>query len=209
VAISMIVYSGPSVIAVHPDVPAKNLAELIALAKAQPGKLSYAVDISSGLSVTSAKLFTKSAGIQMIEVPYKASSQAMADVTSGQVQAVVGSTVMIRTSASAGKVRRLAISSEKRFPGLDDLPTVSETLPGVHLDGFYVLVAPTGTPAAIVQRVNREMDMILKDPAISNRLLEFGLATNGAGTPESTEEFLRVERDRWGRVIKDLGIEKQ
>ena len=209
VAISMIVTSGPSVIAVHPDVPAKTLAELIALAKSKPGALSYGVDVSSGLAVTAGRLFTKSAGIQMTEVSYKAGSQAMIDVMAGQVQAVVGSAAMIRTAANSGKVRRLAISSDRRFPGLDDLPTMAETLPGVALDGFFALVAPTGTPAVAIRTLNREMDAILKDPVIVNRLLDFGLATTGAGTPESTDEFLRVERDRWGRVIRELGIEKQ
>jgi tripartite-type tricarboxylate transporter receptor subunit TctC len=207
--VGTIVYSGPTVISVHPGVPASTLAELIALAKAQPGKLSYSVDVSSGLSVNVGRLFTKLAEVQIVEIAYKSTSQSVMDAVAGVVQVHVGSVASARTFANAGKLRRLAISSEKRFPGLEDLPTIAETVPGAILDGFYVMVAPAGTPDPIVQRLNRELDMILTDASVAAKLLDFGLATAGAGTPQSTGEYLRVERERWREVTRMLGMEPQ
>ena len=207
--VATIVNSGPTVISVHPSVPANTLADLIALARAQPGKLSYSVDVSSGLSVNVGRLFTKLADVSIVEVAYKSTAQSVTDAVSGVVQVHVGSVASARTFANSGKLRRLAISSEKRFPGLEDLPTMAETVPGLILDGFFVMVAPAGTPDAIVQRLNRELDVILTDAAIGAKLLEFGLATAGAGTPQSTGEYLRVERERWRQATRLLGTEPQ
>jgi tripartite-type tricarboxylate transporter receptor subunit TctC len=109
----------------------------------------------------------------------------------------------------AGKVRPIAITSKTRFRGLPDLPAVSETLPGIAIDGFFGIVAPAGTPADIVARLNREIAEYLKGPEIQQRLISFGLATEGAGTPESTAQFIREEQDRWRALAQELGVEPQ
>jgi len=103
----------------------------------------------------------------------------------------------------------LAIASERRFPAQPDLPTVSETIPGFRIDGWFVLVAPTGVPVAIVQAMNEAVNQFLKDPEIATRLQGMGLATSGAGTPESTGNFIRAELARWRDIAKELDIQPQ
>jgi tripartite-type tricarboxylate transporter receptor subunit TctC len=109
----------------------------------------------------------------------------------------------------AGKIRRLAISSSQRFPPLPELPAINETVPGVTMDGWFVLVGPAGLPADIVARMNREVGEFLKGDAIKERLAGFGLATSGAGTPQSTGEFIAREQKKWRALAQELNIEPQ
>ena len=109
----------------------------------------------------------------------------------------------------SGAVRRLAITSGKRFPGLPELPSLSETVPGLVIDGFFAIVAPAGTPSDAVARLNREIDRYLADPAVQKRLLTLGLATAGGGTPESSAQTIRREQDSWRAIGKELGVEPQ
>jgi tripartite-type tricarboxylate transporter receptor subunit TctC len=108
-----------------------------------------------------------------------------------------------------GKVRRITITSKTRFRGLPDLPAVSETLSGIAVDGFFAIVAPAGTPADIVARLNREIAEYLKSPEIQQRLISFGLATEGAGTPAGTAQFIRNEQDHWRALAQELDVEPQ
>jgi tripartite-type tricarboxylate transporter receptor subunit TctC len=134
--VAMVCDSGPFVVAVHPDLPVKTLAELIAYAKAQPGKLSYAVDASSGFGVVAGKLMNKRAAMEMVEVPYRATAQMLQDAVMGTVQLMISSVAASDAFVKAGKLRRIAISSNRRFPGMEDLPTIGETLPGFVVDGW-------------------------------------------------------------------------
>jgi tripartite-type tricarboxylate transporter receptor subunit TctC len=109
----------------------------------------------------------------------------------------------------AGKVRRIAITSGKRFPGLPDLPSLRETIPGIVMDGFFAIVAPAGTPAEVVARLNREIGQYLKGPEIQERLMAIGLATEGGGTPETTALAIRNEQEQWQAFGKELGVEPQ
>ncbi len=208
-AVAIVVDSGPFIISVHPDVPAQNLAELIALAKAQPGKLSYAVDVSSGYGVVLGQWFNKIAGTRIEEISYKSSAQAMQDSVAGRTQVVISSVPAARPFTSSGRLRALAISSVKRFPTLETLPTMGETIAGFQLVGWFALMVPTGTPAPIIERLNREVDLILKDDELVQRMLAVGLGASGAGTPQSANEFVRAERERWARIAKDIGIQPQ
>jgi tripartite-type tricarboxylate transporter receptor subunit TctC len=131
------------------------------------------------------------------------------DVASGINQVMISSIAAARSVVDAGKVRPIAITSQMRFRGLPDLPAVSETLPGIAIDGFFAIVAPAGTPADIVARLNREIAAYLKGPEIQQRLISFGLATEGAGTPESTAQFIHMEQDRWRALAQELGVEPQ
>jgi tripartite-type tricarboxylate transporter receptor subunit TctC len=182
-AVAMVCDSGPFVVAVHPDLPAKTLAELIAYAKAQSGKLSYAVDASSGFGVVAGKLMNKRAGMEMVEVPYRATAQMLQDVATGTIQLMVSSVAASDAFVKAGKLRRIAISSERRFPGMEDLPTIGETLPGFVVDGWFAVVAPAGTPAPIVARLNQEIAHFLEHPAMRQRIL----GTERLGQPGSDD----------------------
>ena len=114
-----------------------------------------------------------------------------------------------RAVVDAGKVRRLAVTSAVRFPGLPELPSLSETVPGVVMNGWFAVVTPAGTPADVVQKLNRDIDRFLEGKEIQQRLLTFGLATDGAGTPESTARFIAQEQKNWLALAKELNVEAQ
>ena len=207
--VAMVVDFGPQMLSVNIDLPVKTVAELIAYAKAHPGKLSYAVDVTAGAAPIAARLFNKRGELGMVEVPYRSAAQMVQDVASGTIPVLISSMAASNAMVQAGKIRRLAISSTKRFPPLPDLPTINETVPGVTMDGWFVLVAPAGTPADVVQRMNREVGEFLKGEQIVQRLAGFGLATSGAGTPQSTGEFIAREQEKWRALALELKIERQ
>ena len=186
--------SGAIAIAVPPDLPVKNLPELIALARAQPGKMSYGADGSLGPII--GQYFTKTAGIEI-------------DAAQGRTQAVFGSIAALETYRRSGRLKVLAVGTANRFPGLDDIPTFSETLPGFRAGGTGILMTPTGTPAAIIARMQRELDPIVRNPEYQQRLLSFGFTSSNAGTPESIAEFIRGERELWEKIVKTVGLQRQ
>ena len=145
--------------------------EFFAYAKANRGKLSVAFDTTAGAAAFAAKLLNRRADLGLIEVPYRSAAQMSQDVASGVTQVLVSSVAAANAVVQSGKVRRIAIMSEKRFPGLPDLPSLSETMPGMVMDGWFGVVAPAGTPADIVARLNREIGEYLKGPEIQKRLL--------------------------------------
>src|SRR5262249_39060903 len=124
-------------------------------------------------------------------------------------QIMMSSIAAANAVVEAGKVRRLAVTSERRFPGLPDLPSVSETVPGVVMNGWFAVVAPVGTPTEIVARLNREIAEFLKSSDIEQGVLALGLATDGAGTPASTAEHIGREQERWRGIARELAIEPQ
>jgi tripartite-type tricarboxylate transporter receptor subunit TctC len=208
-AVAMVCNSGPFVVVVTPGLPVKSLPELIAYGKANPGKLSYAVDATSGFGMVAGKLLNKRSNLGMVEVPYRATAQMLQDLAVGTVSVAISTVAPTEGFAKAGKLRRIAITSEKRFPGLDDLPAVGETLPQFVIDGWFAVVAPAGTPPEIVRRLNQEIDPFLKRDDIRQRLRSFGLATTGAGTPESTAAFIRGEQERWRGLARELDLQPQ
>ena len=207
--VAVVVDFGPQILSVNADLPVKSVPELIAHAKANPGKLSYAVDVTAGAAPIAARLFNKRGDLGMVEVPYRSAAQMMQDVASGTVPVLISSMAASNAMVQAGKIRRLAISSTNRFPPLPDLPAINETVPGVNMDGWFVVVAPTGTPAEAVQRMNREIGEFLKGDQIKERLAGFGLATSGAGTPQSTGAFIAREQEKWRALAVELKIEPQ
>ena len=208
-AVAMVCDQGPMVVTVNLDLPVKTVPELIAYGKANSGKLSYAVDATSGFGVAAGRLLNKRGQIGMVEIPYRSSPQMALDTMAGVTQLMVGSMPPVAGAVKAGKLRWIAVSSEQRFPGLDDLPTVAETLPGFRIDGWFVVVAPAGTPAPILQRLNRQIDAVFKSAEIRQRALGFGLVVSDAGTPESTMAFIRSEQERWRSLVQELGMEAQ
>ncbi len=209
VAIAMVCSLGPQMLSVNAALPAKSVPEFFAYAKANRGKLSIAFDNTAGAAPFAAKLLNRRADLGLVEVPYRATAQMTQDAASGVVQVLMSSIAAARAMVEAGKLRRLAVTSAARFPALPDLPSIAEFAPGVVMNGWFAVVAPTGTPAAVVTRVNREIDAFLKGPGIQERLYTFGLATEGAGTPESTAAFIRAEQAEWRKLAKELGVEAQ
>jgi tripartite-type tricarboxylate transporter receptor subunit TctC len=208
-AVAMISDRGPFTISVQPNLPIRTLAELITYANKNPGTFSYGVDSSSGIAVVLGRILGKRGMIDWVQVPYKSTPQMLQDTTAGVTQASISSTGATLPLASGGKLRIIAISSDRRFPGLDDLPTIGETIPGVSMDGWFAIVAPARTPAPIVERLNKEIDLALKDTEFASRMTAMGLASSGAGTPKSTNEFIQAEIERWRGLVKELDIQPQ
>jgi tripartite-type tricarboxylate transporter receptor subunit TctC len=200
---------GPQMVSVNSDVPAHSVPELIAYAKQNRGKLSMAFDVTAGAAGVAARLFNKRADLGLIEVPYRSAAQMAQDAASGVNPVLMSSIAAANAVVQSGKVRRLAVTSAQRFPGLPDLPALNETLPGVVVDGWFGVVAPAGTPPEIVAKVNREIGEFLKGPEIQQRLYTFGLATAGAGTPESTGQFIREMQEHWRALARELDIQPQ
>jgi tripartite-type tricarboxylate transporter receptor subunit TctC len=194
--------------AVHPDVAAKSIPELIALAKAQPGKLTYATG-SVGVLGIPGEWFNKVAGTDILAVPYRNSPQMLQDLVAGTTPMVITTIGVLAPLKEAGRVRVLAVTSAERFPGWPDVPAVGETLPGYHVVGIGILVAPAATRPEIVRRLNRETDRIMREPDVVQQLHTLGMTNSGAGTPESVAEFMRVERKNLDHVLDSLDIKPQ
>jgi tripartite-type tricarboxylate transporter receptor subunit TctC len=207
--VAMVCSLGPQMLSVHSALPVHTLSEFLAYAKANRGKLSMAFDTTAGAAAFAAKLLNKRADLGLVEVPYRSAAQMAQDTAAGTTEVMVSSIAAANAVVQAGKVRRIAVTSVKRFPALPDLPSVSEAVPGVVMNGWFAVVAPAGVSAPIVARLNREIDAYLQGPLIQQRLLAFGLATEGAGTPETTGQFVRAEQESWRAVAKELEIEAQ
>jgi tripartite-type tricarboxylate transporter receptor subunit TctC len=208
-AVAMICSLGPQMLSVNAEIPAKTVPEFIAYAKANRGKLSMGFDNTAGAAAFAAKLFNRRADVGLVEVPYRSAAQMTQDAAGGTTQVMISSIAAARPVVDAGKVRRLAVTSAVRFPGLPDLPSVSETVPGVVMNGWFAVVAPAGTPPDVVRRLNQDIGQFLKGQEIQQKLLTFGLATEGAGTPESTAQFIRQEQESWVALAKELNVEPQ
>ncbi|MSQ51260.1 MAG: tripartite tricarboxylate transporter substrate binding protein [Betaproteobacteria bacterium] len=207
IPVANVIDSAPFVVAVHPDLPVRTYPELVSHAKANPGKLS--VGITIGISDILARWMNHSAGTDIVRIPYKINPQATQDAVSGQIQVLLISLPSIDSFVRAGKLRVIAVSSSRRFPSLPDTPTVAETYPGLVIEGWLFLVAPTGTPGDIVQRMNREVDRIVRDPEVVQRIRSFGFSASDAMTAASINERVREERGRWKRIAQDLKLQPQ
>lgn len=208
VPVAMIAKS-PMVVAVNPEVPAKTLAELVALEKSQPGRLAAANEGAKTFSGMMSQMLNKTAGIRLLQVPYTGVSPAIQDTIAGRTQVVLVSSAALLPFLKRGDLRPLAVSAGKRVRGIEDVPTLAETYPGFEYVGWFALLAPAGSPANAVQRMNREMDRVLADPEVAQRLYDLGLVNEGAGTPESLSDFLRAERERWARLVKEIGLQPE
>jgi tripartite-type tricarboxylate transporter receptor subunit TctC len=206
--VAIIYDSSAFAFAVHPGLPAKSIPELIALAKAQPGKLSYGTGSVGVLSVPGAWL-NKVAGTNIVAVPYRSAPQMMQDAVAGTMPMIITTIGVVAPLKESGQLRTLAVTSAERFPGWPDVPTVAETLPGYKIVGIGILVAPAATDREIVQRLNREIDRIVREPDVVELLHTLGMTNSGAGTPESVAEFMRVERENLDRMLNGLNITPQ
>ena len=201
--------SAPFVIAVHPALPVQTFPELVALARSQPGKLAIANQGARSLGGMISQALNVNAGIQLLQVPYNAPAVAIQDTLSGRTQAVMLSVGVLTPFLKRGDLRPLAVTGASRIAGLEQVPAVAETIKGFEYNGWYALLAPAGAPAAILRKINRDLDRVLADPDIVHRLREFGIYAEAAGTPEALGRFLQDERQRWSRTVREIGIEPE
>jgi tripartite-type tricarboxylate transporter receptor subunit TctC len=197
----------PLVVSVIPASPIKSLPDLLARAKAAPGKLSYAMSPGS-LVHLAGEWINSEAGTVMLAIPYRGSSAALVDVMSGRIDVLIETATAAFGQIRGGKIRPLAVSSAVRHPALPDVPTISETLPGVEFTSWLGLALPAGTPRAIIDRLNAEIRAIVELPDVRSRIAELG----GVPMPSTPEEMrARVEREiaRWTRLVEIKNIEKQ
>jgi tripartite-type tricarboxylate transporter receptor subunit TctC len=204
--ISMVA-QGYQILVVNPSFPAKTVPELVALAKARPGTLNFASGGKGSPLQLVAELFKISAGIDMLHIPYKGSSPAAAAVIAGETQMVFGGVVSSLPFIKSGRLRALAVTSPKRLDVLPDMPTLVELgYPGVEASSWYGLFAPAGTPPAIIERLNREMVALGKNPEHREQLARQGQEAVYS-TPEELARYVKSESDKWARVIKTAHIE--
>jgi len=196
----------PNVLAVHPSLPARTVKELIAIAKAKPGTLAFASNGAGTLSHLTAALFMQQARIEMLHVPYKSASPAVIAAAAGEVPVIFSAYPSVSTQIQAGKLRGLAVTSAKRIAAAPALPTIAEAaLPGFESTQWWGFYAPAGTPADIVSRLNREMNLILATADTRKRLAAEGAEPAG-GSPADLGAYHRADYERWEKVIRAAGI---
>ena len=201
-----VVANTPGVLAVHPSVPAKTVHELIALAKSKPGKMTYASSGNGNFQHLVAELFKGKVGIDVLHVPYKGSAPALADAVSGQVDMVFDVVPSAAPLVQAGKLRGLAVTTLQRSELLPEVPTLDEQgITGFDSSSWYALVAPTGTPPAILNRLSIEVTKMVKTPEMRAELLKLGAAPVG-NSPAEAKAFIDAEAARWGALIRANGI---
>ena len=195
----------PNVLVVNPTVPAKTVAELIALAKEKPGTINFASS-GNGTSIhLSGELFKLLAGVQIAHVPYKGSAPALTDLIGGQVQIMFDNLPSALPHIKGGKLRALAVTSSKRAPALPDLPTIAESgVAGFEASSWFGILAPAATPRDIVQRINAEANKALHAPDMREKLLAQGAEAVG-NSPEFFADTIRTETVKWAKVVKDSG----
>jgi tripartite-type tricarboxylate transporter receptor subunit TctC len=197
------------VLLVHPSVPARSVHELIALAKAQPGRLNYASSGNGSSFHLGMELFKRLAGVDMVHVPFKGSALSVNAMLAGEVQVMLNGTVNGLPLAKSGKLRALAVTGARRSPLAPELPTVAESgLPGYEMSGWFGTVAPAGTPAAVIARLNAEYVRALHAPEVRTRLEGFGLDIVG-DTPEDMARRMREDGRRLARVIRESGAKQE
>lgn len=196
----------PFVLDVHPGVPARNIAELVAYAKANPGKLNFGSAGIGNSAHLSAELFMRAAGISMVHVPYKGNSLAMTDLIAGQIQVLFDPVQTSLPQIRGGKVRPLAVTSKSRFSHLPEVPTVAESgYPTYEFTVWYAFLAPAGTPAPVVARLNAEINRILRDTVMKERFAAQG-ADLAESTPEDCAAFVRRDLPFWGKMFAEIGV---
>jgi len=195
----------PFALIANPELNVNTLAELIALAKVNPGKLAFASPGPRTLPGMLGETLKIRAGVSLLQVPYK----GVQDTIAGRIQLAIQGIPAIAAVVQRGQLRALAVSSPRRIPELPEVATFSETLPGFEFNGWFAVVAPTGTPRAPIERMNLEFNRILLDGVMEQRLRALGLYTEGTGAPEEIDAFLESERAFWSRVVRELKIEPE
>jgi tripartite-type tricarboxylate transporter receptor subunit TctC len=197
--------SQPNVIVVAPSFAGNSVRDLVALAKAKPGELTFASPGAGSAPHLSAEMFQHAAGIRMVHVPYKGIPPAVTDVVGGRVTMLFTTTISAAPHIKSGRLRAVAITSAKRQASMPDVPTVGETVPGYHAEAFQGMVVPAGVPQVIVNKLSAEVANIVKSPEIAQRFQLDGAEPVGS-TPQEFAAFLKAEMQKWSQVIREAGI---
>jgi len=201
--ISMVA-SSAMILVVHPSLPASNVKELIALARAKPGAVTYASSGSGSTAHLSGELFKNMAKIDLLHVPYKGAAPALTDLVGGQVQSMITGVSSTLPYVKAGRLKALGVSSEKRQPLLPDVPSIAEQLPGYEVNTWYGVFAPAGAPRPLVDKLNRTLVQIFGTPDAQARLAAVG-ADAHTNTPDQFAQAIARERAKWAKIVKESG----
>ncbi len=204
-----LVSASPYVVTANPQVQASNVRELIALARANPGKLTYASSGTGAASHLSAELFKSMAQIDLLHVPYKGTGQAVTDLLAGQVDLLFAPSQAVIQHVKAGKLKALASTGARRTETLPDLPTVAESgLPGYEAVGWFGLLAPAATPKPVVDKLSADANRALTDQEVRSRMQALGADPSG-NTPEEFARFIREDQAKWGKLMREAGIKPE
>jgi tripartite-type tricarboxylate transporter receptor subunit TctC len=198
----------PLLLAVHPSVPAKTVPELVDWTKANPDKAVYASSGPGSSLHMAAELFMSMTKTKMQHVPYKGSSAAHPDLLAGRTAMIFDTITAVRGHVKSGAVRGIAVTTAKRSSAMPELPTIAESLPGYDASTWGGILAPAGTPKDVVARLNSAINAALKMEDVRARLMGAGIEIQG-GTPEAFAEVIRIEVDKWGRIVKEAGIQPE
>ncbi len=195
----------PLIMEVNPSVPAKTVPEFIAYAKANPGKINMASAGVGGPQFLAGELFKSMTGLNIVHVPYRGSTPAITDLLAGQVQLMFDVTPTALPQIRTGRLRALAVTMKSRLAALPDIPPLADYLPGYEAEGWLGMGAPTGTPAAIIDTLNKQINAALADDKIKARLAQLGVVVQG-GSPSEFGKFIVAETAKWGNVIRNAHI---
>jgi tripartite-type tricarboxylate transporter receptor subunit TctC len=204
----ILVGRGPNVLVVRADSPYKSVQDIIAAAKAKPGKLTYA---SYGLGTSAhlaGELFVNLAKVDITHVPYKGASPAITDILGGQVDMLFGTAAAVASHVSSGKLRAIAVTSPARSPAHANVPAIAETLPGYSVESWYGIFVPAGTPSDVVAKLNAALAKIAKSDEFRKRIEPEGIVIS-AGRPAELDEFVRAEEARWRKIVKENNIKPE
>ena len=205
-----VVATSPSALAVHPNVPAHSVRELIALARSQPGKLTYASAGSGSSQHLSAELFKQAAGVDIVHVPYKGAAPGITDLVAGQVDMSFAPVANVVPHAKAGKLRLLALTGASRSDFAPGVPTIAESgLPGFDVTTWYAMFATAGTSAETVQRLNAELRKIARIPQLREQLTNMGIDATVSASPAEARAYRDGEAERWGKLVRALGVKAE
>ena len=197
--------NGPYVISTHPSLPVKTVKDLVAIAKAKPTQLNYASTGNGGITHLASELFALRTGIKITHIPYKGTGPGVIDTISGNTQMMVAAVSAVIGHINNGRLKGLAVSSPKRLSAMPNTPTVMESGYDYQVNNWHGIIAPKGTPKAIIDRLNAEVNKAIKDPDFAKRIALDGLEPAG-GTPEAFETLLKREVAEWAEVVKAANV---
>jgi tripartite-type tricarboxylate transporter receptor subunit TctC len=198
----------PNLISINPAVKANTLAEFIALAKANPGKLSYASPGNGSTGHVATELLKSMAGIDLVHVPYRGSAPALTDVIGGRVEFSLDNLPAVQPHVEGGKLRALAVTTAKRWPLMPDVPTVAETVPGYEASSWFTIAAPAKTPADIIAKVNKSVNTSMADKEMIDRMRKLGADPVG-GSPDDMAKLIADENVKWKKAIEFAGLKPE